>query len=181
MAERPKPTIAVFASDKGRGDPERASIMSHAGTFLARRGARLVCAAQSEGICVPFVKSARAAGGDVLVVAEKGFVLPSALTGINIETFDTKPDIQQHIGTLADGLIGLPGSLASATILFETWVGTGMSKPVALLNRNRAFEVVRGFAADILSHTGGDWERKLQFAESIEDLWNRLNRALNAR
>ena len=46
-----KPTLAVFASDQGPGDPERASIMSQAGALLARRGARIVCLV--EGNCVP--------------------------------------------------------------------------------------------------------------------------------
>ena len=44
-----KPTIAVFASDKGPGDAERASIMSQAGTYFARKGARVVCLVKHGG------------------------------------------------------------------------------------------------------------------------------------
>jgi hypothetical protein len=39
------PALAVFASDKGPGDAERSSIMSQAGTLLARHGARIICLA----------------------------------------------------------------------------------------------------------------------------------------
>ena len=35
--------IGIFASDKGPGDPERASLMSQTGTLFARRGAQLLC------------------------------------------------------------------------------------------------------------------------------------------
>ncbi len=82
---------------------------------------------------------------------------------------------------MCDAYIGLPGSIGSVTSLYETWIDTGADKPVALLNRNRAYEVIRGFASDVLSHSVREWERKLQFADSIEELWNRLNRALPAR
>ena len=35
--------IGIFASVKGPGDPERASLMSQTGTLFARRGAQLLC------------------------------------------------------------------------------------------------------------------------------------------
>ena len=43
-------------------------------------------------------------------------------------------------------------------------------------NRNNAFEVLRGYAADVLSHSIPHHERYVQFAESIEDLWARASR-----
>jgi hypothetical protein len=52
------PTIGVFASDKGPGDPERSSLMTQVGTLFARRGARLVCLAEKGVIPVPLVTAA---------------------------------------------------------------------------------------------------------------------------
>jgi hypothetical protein len=78
---------------------------------------------------------------------------------------------------LADGFIGLPGSLASAASLYGVWVAAGAAggrKPVVLLNRNRAFEVMRGFTADVVSHSVRGHDRVIQFTDSIEDLWNRV-------
>jgi hypothetical protein len=47
---------------------------------------------------------------------------------------------------------------------------------VILLNRHRAFEVVRGFSADVLSHSLKGHERAVQFADTVEDLWSRTQR-----
>ena len=60
-----RPTIAIFASDKGPGDAERASIMSQAGTYFARRGARIVCLAEGRSVAIPLITSARAEAADM--------------------------------------------------------------------------------------------------------------------
>lgn len=43
-----------------------------------------------------------------------------------------------------------------------------------MLNRHRAFEVVRGFAGDVMSHSVQGYDRNLQFAETVEELWNKV-------
>lgn len=174
-------TLAVFASDKGPGDAERSSIMSQVGSFLAKQKVRLVCPANGPDLCVPLIKSAKAANGDVLVIADDNFVMPSALKGIELERLDEKQARQQKLSEICSAFVGLPGSLASVSNLYETWVATGSIKPVALLNRNRAFEVLRGFAADVVSNSVKDAERQLLFADTIEDLWSRLSRNIAAK
>lgn len=173
-------TLAVFASDKGPGDAERSSILSQAGSFLAKQKVRLVCPVHAGDLCVPLIKSARAADGDVLVIADDAFALPSALEGITVERENDKAARQRRLAEVCGAFVGLPGSLASITSLYETWVATGSSTPIALLNRNRAFEVLRGFTADVVSNSIKDVERQFQFAESIEDLWSKLSRQLAA-
>ena len=49
-------------------------------------------------------------------------------------------------------------------------------KPVLLYNRNNAFEVLRGYVADVVSHSVRRHDRLIQFSDSIEDLWNRISR-----
>lgn len=171
------PTLAAFASDRGPGDAERASIMSQAGSYLARRGGRLVCLAEQGVVAVPLITSARAAGGEVIIVADEETQIPEALAGIPVERIPQAGDRQARVVALSDGFIGLPGSLASAASLYATWIraGGGASrKPVVLLNRNRAFEVLRGFTADVVSHNVRGHDRMVQFTDSIEDLWNRV-------
>lgn len=183
MAAEPaivRPTLAVFASDMGPGDPERASIMSQAGSIIARRGARIVCLA--EGVVpVPLITSARSAGGDVLVIADDDTNLPAALEGVPMERIP-EPDARiARMAELADGYLGLPGSLASAASLYRSWAagGAGPSgKPVILFNRNRAFEVMRGMSADVLSHSVKQFDRMVVFTDNIDDLWNRIAWAL---
>jgi predicted Rossmann-fold nucleotide-binding protein len=176
-----RPTLVVFASDKGPGDAERASIMSQAGSYFARKGARIVCLAEHSVVAVPLITSARAAGGEVLVIADETITLPPALAGVPMETVADPAQRTARIGTLADAFIGLPGSLASASSLFTTWTAAGggsSGKPVVLLNRNRAFEVMRGYAADVLSHSMRDHEKIMQFTDNIEDMWTRVTRML---
>ena len=50
-----RPTLAVFASQQGPGDPERSSIMSQAGTYFARKGARIVCLIDALTVPVPLI------------------------------------------------------------------------------------------------------------------------------
>jgi len=177
------PTLAVFASDKGRGgDPERSSIMSQVGAQLARRGARVVCLVEGALEAVPLVTSARTAGGDVLIIADEGFAAPAALRGVQIERLADAEARLLRVAELADGFVGLPGSLASAGLLYRSWqrAGAGASgKPVVLLNRNRAFETLRGMAADIVSHSVPHADRIVCFTDSVEDVWNKVAWALN--
>lgn len=177
-----KPTLAVFASDLGPGDPERSSIMSQAGSILARRGARIVCLAEQEAIAVPLITSARAAGGEVLIIADDELKVPAALADVPIERIGDRELRLARVAALATVFVGLPGSLASTSSLYSSWVKAGGGaggKPVVLLNRNRAFEVMRGMAADVLSHSLRRHDRYVVFTDSIEDLWNKVSWALN--
>ena len=49
------PTVAVFASQRGPGDPERSSIMSQAGSYFARHGARIACLVDGTAVPVPLI------------------------------------------------------------------------------------------------------------------------------
>jgi predicted Rossmann-fold nucleotide-binding protein len=177
-----RPTLAVFASDHGPGDAERASVMSQTGSYLARKGARIVCLAESEGLAVPLVTSARAAGGEVLVIGDEDFVMPAALTGVPLERI---VDADQRLARLVDltqVFVGLPGSLSSASRLFAAWVKAGGGaggRPVVLFNRNRAFEAMRGMATDVLSHGIRRHDRFVQFTDSVEDLWVKTQWLIN--
>jgi predicted Rossmann-fold nucleotide-binding protein len=176
-----KPTLAVFASDRGPGDPERSSLMSMAGAMLARRGVRLVVLAHGDQLAVPLVTSARAAGGVVVVVADEATRFPSALADVPVERIAEAEARLRRVAALADIFVGLPGSLASAGDLYATWVRAGggaAGKPVVLLNRNRAFEPMRGMAADVLSHSVKRQDRMVVFTDNIDDLWNKIAWAL---
>lgn len=173
------PVIAVFASDKGPGDPERASIMSQAGTYFARRGARIVCLAENGIIPVPLITAARTAGGGVQIVADANIVLPRALAGVTMDVLADRAERQLRVAELAEAYVALPGSLASASALFGTWTtakAMGRRPPVVMLNRHKAYEVMRGYAADVLSPGLAGYDRAVQFADTIEDLWARLSR-----
>jgi hypothetical protein len=176
------PAIAVFASDKGPGDAERAPIMTQAGTILARHGARLVCLADGALEVIPLITSARAAGGDVLIVADADFVAPPALSEVPVERIDDPEARVRRVGDLAQVFVGLPGSLASAAALYRTWVRAGGGagrKPVVLLNHHRAFEAMRGMVTDVLSHSVNHADQIVVFTDNVDDLWNKVAWSLN--
>ncbi|GLQ55016.1 hypothetical protein [Devosia nitrariae] len=178
------PTLTIFASDKGPGDAERSSIMSQAGSYLARRGARVLCLAERGTLPIPLITAVRAAGGDAAVVADASIVLPPALAGVPIEVISDRDQRLARIGGQTDAYIGLPGSLASASSLFAAWTAArqaGQARPVVLLNKNRAFEMMRGYAADVLSHGLKGYDRVIQFADSVEDVWIRASRMIEER
>jgi hypothetical protein len=176
------PILAVFASDKGPGDPERASIMSHAGTYFAKRGAHIVCMAENGVIPIPLITAARTAGGHVEIIADATIVLPAALAGVTMEVVPEKADRMERLAQRAEVFVALPGSLASTSMLFGTWAAAkaqGRNRPVVMLNRHKAFEVMRGYAADVLAPGLAGYDRAVQFADTVEDMWARLLRLVS--
>lgn len=180
MADSSKaPVLAVFASDRGPGDPERASIMSQAGGYFARRGASLLALAENGIIPIPLITAARAAGGTVRIIADETIVLPPALSGVSMEVLATSTERQARVAELAEAYVALPGSLLSATALFGCWAVAkeqGHNRPVVMLNRHKAYEVMRGYAADVLAPGLRGYEKSVQFADNVEDLWARVSR-----
>ncbi len=169
-------TLAIFASDKGPGDAGRSSLMSQTGALLAKKGAKLVCLGENEQMPLPAITSARAAGGDVALVADESFSIPNALDGISVERIAQKKDRLNRLAELADCFVGLPGSLASATSLYFTVAELEASKPIVLLNHNNAFEIIRGISIDVFAHSFPKAHKSVQFAESVEDVWTKVAR-----
>jgi hypothetical protein len=151
--------------------------MSMVGSFLARKGARLVCLGDESGVPVPLVTSARTAGGEVTLIAGDDYSEPSALGGVTVEHLPTREARLARLAALSQIYIALPGSLASASSLYLTWVRGGGGpgkKPVVFYDHNNAFKVVRGFAADVISDSIPNHDRYIQFATSTDDLWNKI-------
>ena len=177
MAPDAHPVIGIFASDHGPGDAERATIMSQTGSFLARKGAKLACVVDTpDDIPVPLLTSARTAGGEVILIGDESFSEPSYLAGVTVEHAATSAQRFAQLAAISTLYVALPGSLASAISLYKTWVSGGGGegrKPVVFLDHHGAFKVMRGYAFDVLSTSIRNHDRYLQFADSVEDIWNK--------
>jgi len=174
--------IGIFASDKGPGDPERASLMSQTGTLFARRGAQLLCLWENGVGPLPLMTAAKTAGGAVSVLADADATLPPTVSDMPVRIVPERQARHALFAEEAQVLVALPGSLASTSALFGSWASMrGRAKPVVMLNRHRAFEAVRGFAGDVLSHSVGGYDRNVQFADSVEDLWNKVSWVLEQK
>jgi hypothetical protein len=177
MSPDTHPVLGVFASDQGPGDAERASIMSQAGSFLARKGARLVCLAEAGVVPIPLVTSARTAGGEVTLLASEQYAEPDAMSGVTVEHIPTREARLARMAQLSAVYVALPGSLASASSLYLTWVRGGGGpgrKPVVFYDHHDAFKVVRGYAADVIANSIKNHDRYVQFATTLDDLWNKV-------
>lgn len=171
------PVLGVFASDQGPGDAERSTLMSQAGSFLARKGAPLVCLADAGFVPVPLITSARTAGGDVRLIAGTDYAEPSALEGVAVEHIADREERFARVAALSHLYVALPGSLASATGLFRAWLkggGGAGRKPVVFYDHHDAFKVIRGYAADVIANSVRNHDRYLQFATNLDDLWNKI-------
>jgi predicted Rossmann-fold nucleotide-binding protein len=180
MSSAMTPTLAIFASDRGPGDPQRASIMSELGLVFARKGAKLICLAEDGIIPVPLITAARAAGGAVEVIADSSIALPPALADVPISVIAERKERYAALAARTEALVAVPGSLASGAALFGAW-SSEFKRPVIMLNRNRAFEVIRGFANDVLAQSVKNFDRNIQFADTVEELWGKTIWALEQR
>ena len=179
MANLEKPTLVIFASDQGPGDAARTSIMSQTGAALAKQGAKLVCLAENNVLPLSLLSSARAAGGEVALVCDGEYALPDSLNDIAVRIIADRDERHAALAQTADCFVALPGSLASVTSLFLTIANLGAKKPMVFLNQNNAYEIVRGFSADVFVHTFPDAYKKVQFVENVEDIWPRVVKLLD--
>lgn len=170
-------TVTVFA-DCGV-TPHQAQYR-HVGEAVARKKAHLICIACNGEWPRALVDTALAHGGKV-TVCTSGDKSPDVPRGVNVEVATDVQSAALKAASLGQVLIALPGGLAAAATLYNAWADIGGSesgKPVGLLNRNNAFEVVRGFLTDIAGVGLGGIDHLVQVSDNFDDLWHRLNRAL---
>ncbi len=175
------PVLAVFADATAPGDADFPRILSAAGTLFARNGAKIICLGEKGAYCRPLITAADAAGASVTILSDGSLDADSFAEGTHVEIIPEEEMRYQHMSELADAFVGFPAGIVSARALFNVWVlagGGSSGKPVALLNRNRAYEVLRGYAVDVLAHSLSNTDRLVIFSDTVEDLWVRLERVL---
>lgn len=169
-------SVTVFANCGPTGHQAQ---YRQAGSTIARRGARLICVSQNGDWPRALVDSALAAGGRVTVVTSSAELPLRVPQGVQVEAAETERAAAAKAVSLGDAIIALPSGIAVTAMLYAAWTDNGgrqSGKPVGLLNFNRAFEVVRGFMADIATPGLGSTDGFFQTAENFEELWNRLAR-----
>ncbi len=171
-------SLVIFASDRGPGDAERTAIMSQAGNLLARNGARIVCLAEDGVFPLALLTTAHLAGADIELVCDRETELPPVLGDIEKTIIENGKARYETLAEKADCLVGLPGSLASVSSLFLTIAELETVRPMVFLNRNRAYEIIRGFSSDVFFHSFQKAHRNVQFVETVEEIWPRVQRLI---
>jgi hypothetical protein len=169
-------SVAVFADC---GVTAHQAQYRQAGASVARHGARLICVARNGQWPQALIDSAFAAGGAITVFTGPGEANLGLPHGIVLERCETDQDAAVSAVRQSQAIIGLAGGIDTAAALYAAWTGAGganSQRPVGLLNRDRAYEVVRGFVGDIAANGRGGVDGLIQFSDSFEDLWNRLTR-----
>lgn len=169
-------SIVAFADC---GVTSHQALYRQVGTSVARHGAQLICIGRKGQWPQALVESAFAGGGAVKVMVGPS---PSALAlpqGVAVETFASDREAARAGVQAAQTVLGLPGGIDTAASLYAAWTeagGAASGRPVGLLNRDRAYEVVRGFIVDVAAHGRGNVETLIQFADNFDELWTRLTR-----
>lgn len=168
--------VAIFADC---GVTAHQALYRQAGETIARHGAHLYCLACNGQWPRALIESALASGGRVTVATGPMSRRLSVPQGVNV--LDEASNEQAAIRIVGAGqvVIGMPGGIDTAATLYSAWAAAGgaqSNRPVGLLNHNRAYEVVKGFAGDVASVGRGNIDALIQVAETFDDLWNRLTR-----
>jgi predicted Rossmann-fold nucleotide-binding protein len=170
-------TVTVFADC---GMTSHQAQYRHVGEAIARKKAHLICIACNGEWPRALIDSALAHGGKVTVCAADGTPLKLP-RGVTVETAGDARDAGARAALLGQALVALPGGLGAVSALYNAWTDAGGSesgKPVGLLNRHGAFEVVRGFMTDIAAVGLGSVDQLVQVSDNFEDLWTRLARII---
>lgn len=176
MSDSKQPIIAIFGGGRVQNDASRSLILTQAGTFFAKKNVKLVCMQGRGGLPMVALGAARAAGGDIEIIVAEDFDVPKALAEVNVTR---ESDLETRYSMTAEkvqAIVALPGGLSLANDLFQISMNRARSSPTILLNHENAFEVLRGFFADVLVHNHPNAEGALQVADSLDDVWNRVIR-----
>lgn len=169
------PTIAVF-SGIGGAHASRAQVFAQAGTFLAKKGVRLVAVEGVGGLPLTTLSAARSASAEIEIIVSDTFQVPKALSEAGVTRSAKLEDRMRIMRERADVIAVLPGALALANDLYRATLTEPNVPPVILLNHDNAFEVLRGFVVDVFTHDHPDPDRVMQVADNLDDLWNRIQR-----
>ncbi|MCB9993402.1 MAG: hypothetical protein H6873_07070 [Hyphomicrobiaceae bacterium] len=171
------PTIAVFSGIVG-AHANRAQVFAQAGSFFARKGAHLVAVEGVAGLPLTTLSAARTAHGHIEIVVSPRFEVPKALAEVTVTRAVTLDERMALLRQKADVIAVLPGALPLANDLYQSSLRNPGAPPVILLNHENAFEVLRGFVVDVLVHNHPNPDRVMQVADSLDDMWNRIQRLL---
>lgn len=169
-------SIAVFADC---GVTSHQALYRQVGSAIAKHGAHLVCVARNGQWPRALVDSAFASGGKVTIMVGSTSIPSGIPQGVTVRHWHSDIEAGKASVQEAEAILGLPGGIDNAAALYSAWTQAGgaqSQRPVGLLNRDRAFEVVRGFVADIAAVGRGNVDTLVQFSDNFEDLWGRLTR-----
>ncbi|SDG38371.1 hypothetical protein [Pelagibacterium luteolum] len=169
-------SVALFADC---GVTPHQAIYRQAGASVAKHGARLICVARKGEWPRAIIDSAFAQGGAITVMCGPESAGLNVPQGVVLERYEDEASAARAAVEAARAVIGLPAGIDTVGMLYGAWREAGgaqSQRPLGLLNRDRAYEVVRGFVGDIAAAGRGNVDAVIQFSDSFEDLWTRLTR-----
>jgi uncharacterized protein (TIGR00730 family) len=143
-------SLCVYCGSRLGEKPEFAAVAQEVGTWIARKGWRLVYGGGRAGLMGIVADAALAGGAEVIGV------IPTSLmqrelghTGVTqLHVVETMHERKQLMAELSDAFVALPGGIGTFEELFEVWTWRQLGyhdKPVGLLNANGHYDLLLGF------------------------------------
>jgi uncharacterized protein (TIGR00730 family) len=175
--------ICVFCGSSSGARPEYAQAARQLGRAMARRNLGLVYGGASIGIMGEIASTVLDAGGEVIGVIPRGFVISAkelAFTELaDLRVVDSMHERKALMAELADGFIALPGGLGTMEEFFEvlTWAQLSLHpKPCGLLNVCQYFDKLMDFLDYAIDQQfmSAEGRSKILIDESPENLLKKL-------
>jgi uncharacterized protein (TIGR00730 family) len=131
--------LCVFCGSKSGANDRYVALAREVGLLIARRGFTVVYGGGRVGLMGALADAALAAGGRVIGVIPQMLidreVGHSGLTELHVVR--SMAERKEHMGSLSEGFLTLPGGTGTMDELFEAWTWTQLGlqhKPSGLLN-----------------------------------------------
>ena len=141
----PSFSLCVYCGSRAGNHPEFAALAREVGTWIGRRGGRLVYGGGHNGLMGILADAALAAGAQVIGVIPKALVEKEwAHTGCTeLHVVENMHDRKRIMAENADAFLALPGGIGTLEEFFEVWTWRQLGyhdKPVGLLNLNGFYD-----------------------------------------
>lgn len=177
-------SLCVYCGSRPGDDQRYVDAANAVGTWIGRRGGRLVYGGGNNGLMGVVADATLAAGGSVVGVIPESLVIKEFAKHdcTELHVVQSMHQRKQMMAERADAFVALPGGIGTFEELFEVWTWRQLGyhdKPIGLLNVAGYYDALTVFLRQsVESGFMGPWQMDLlQVSDQVDDLLPRLIQA----
>lgn len=177
-------SLCVYCGSRPGDDQRYVDAANEVGTWIGRRGGRLVYGGGNNGLMGVVADATLAAGGTVVGVIPESLVVKEFAKHdcTELHVVQSMHQRKQMMAERADAFLALPGGIGTFEELFEVWTWRQLGyhdKPIGLLNVAGYYDALRVFLSQsVNAGFMGPWQMDLlEVSNQAEDLLPRLIQA----